>query len=109
MEDEELAERANGSDWRNAFTYWRSRWNNSQGPVSMTLDIDDFPYPGKNVMFVSGMGIIYVKPEDIPAFVGQMRAGLDALEREYCEQTPEVQRSRIRPPKSKRRRNMDAH
>lgn len=106
-EEEELSERAKGSDWRNAFTYWRSRWNDNQGAAAMSLDIDDFPYPGKNVMFVCGMGIIYVKPEDIPAFAGQMRAGLDMLEREYGERTRKV--PKLRPPKSKSRRALGDH
>jgi hypothetical protein len=69
---------------RFAFFEWPKRWNNTAGAIAHLTEVD-------HVIFATcGMGVVKIRPEDVPHFVRQMRGFLDSLERFASE--PETTR-----------------
>lgn len=54
---------------------WQSRWNGNRGVVFAATE------KGEEVWATLMLGTVHIKRADIPAFVEQMRKGLDALEK----------------------------
>lgn len=55
---------------------WQERWNDNKGPCALiSRSGDDF-------CAIGPMGVIFIKPKDVPSFAQQMRVFVALLEKE---------------------------